>query len=298
MGNSESAMANTEIQSFIFKFNQLWKNGFEAELNFKCNAGQAFVSLQVGLGYGAESDSVNLLKKHVAPSQHRRRIRRENARKRESSTPEHGGISESEVLIKQDSVVEHTGEESDVENKFEHVVDPKEEHTNGNSRSQDTSEVDVIPHVEVVSEDIPNNAKKDLETETEVPSVIVPAAEAKLIEKEAVDDLPEIVVVHATAVFRNCPNVSIAQDDLDSVARFITSKDHLVKNIDSIQYDRISNHGMDNNGTYEHSVQVRIAVRRKNLWEGARSYLWKHLAHDLWERSNGTTITLTRIHVK
>ena len=281
MGNSESAMANTEIQSFIFKFNQLWKNGFEAELNFKCNAGQAFVSLQVGLGYGAESDSVNLLKKHVAPSQHRRRIRRENARKRESSTPEHGGISESEVLIKQDSVVEHTGEESDVENKFEHVVDPKEEHTNGNSRSQsqDTSEVDVIPHVEV-------------------PSVIVPAAEAKLIEKEAVDDLPEIVVVHATAVFRNCPNVSIAQDDLDSVARFITSKDHLVKNIDSIQYDRISNHGMDNNGTYEHSVQVRVAVRRKNLWEGARSYLWKHLAHDLWERSNGTTITLTRIHVK
>ena len=102
----------------------------------------------------------------------------------------------------------------------------------------------------------------------------------------------------ATAVFRNCPNVSIAQDDLDSVARFITSKDHLVKNIDSIQYDRISNHGMDNNGTYEHSVQVRVAVRRKNLWEGARSYLWKHLAHDLWERSNGTTITLTRIHVK
>ena len=92
-------------------------------------------------------------------------------------------------------------------------------------------------------------------------------------------------MVHATAVFRNCPNVSIAQDDLDSVARFITSKDHLVKNIDSIQYDRISNHGMDNNGTYEHSVQVRIAVRRKNLWEGARSYLWKHLAHDLWERS-------------
>ena len=60
-----------------FKFNQLWKNGFEAELNFKCNAGQAFVSLQVGLGYGAESDSVNLLKKHVAPSQHRRRIRRD-----------------------------------------------------------------------------------------------------------------------------------------------------------------------------------------------------------------------------
>ena len=139
---------------------------------------------------------------------------------------------------------------------------------------------------------------KNLETEAEKPLVNVPAAEVKLIEKETVEDMPEIGEVYATAVFPKCPIVSIAQDDLDSVARFITSKDHLMKNIDSIKYGRILNHRRYDNGTFEHSVQVRMAVRRKNLWEGARSYLWKHLANDLWERSNGTSITLTRIHVK
>ena len=76
-----------EVNSFVFKFNQLWNSGFAADLNFKCYAGQAFATLHVGLGYSenvvtASSGTHNLKSpKHVSPSQLRRRVRRENARK-------------------------------------------------------------------------------------------------------------------------------------------------------------------------------------------------------------------------
>ena len=75
-----------EVDLFIFKFNQLWKNGFAADLNFKCYARQAYVQLQVGLGFiendfSCGSQDSKPQQKHVTPSQQRRRVRRENARK-------------------------------------------------------------------------------------------------------------------------------------------------------------------------------------------------------------------------
>ena len=70
-----------EIDSFIFKFNQLWKDGYAADLNFKCYAGQAYATLQVGLGYCDKvlPNGLQDIKpqKHVTPSQLRRRVRRE-----------------------------------------------------------------------------------------------------------------------------------------------------------------------------------------------------------------------------
>ena len=79
------------IDSFIFKLNQLWRIGFAADLNFKCYAGQAFATLQVGLGYAENvvtpSAGPHEFKpsKHVSPSQLRRRVRRENARSAEKA---------------------------------------------------------------------------------------------------------------------------------------------------------------------------------------------------------------------
>ena len=72
---------------FIFKFNQLWKDGFAADMNFKCYAGQEYATLHVGLGchpknvtaHSGSHDSKH--SKHVTPSQQRRRVRCENARK-------------------------------------------------------------------------------------------------------------------------------------------------------------------------------------------------------------------------
>ena len=100
------------------------------------------------------------------------------------------------------------------------------------------------------------------------------------------EQLPEIVVIHAKACFERCPNDILFQDDLDSVTRFVTSKDHLKRNITSVEFDRVTFDGVDEGGTFEHSVQLRIAVLQRNLWQGARAYIWKHLGADIWERSN------------
>ena len=71
-----------EVQSFVTKFNQFWKCGYQAELQFKCNAGQAFINLQVGLVYANSLQAAaEPPKKHVSPSRFRRRIIREDMRK-------------------------------------------------------------------------------------------------------------------------------------------------------------------------------------------------------------------------
>ena len=114
---------------------------------------------------------------------------------------------------------------------------------------------------------------------------------------EIVNSFPDIVDVYALASFKNSPHASLTQDDLNSLGRFITSKDHLQRNIARVHYDTISSNGMISNGTYSY-IQVKILVLRKHLWEGARSCIWKHLGSDIWERGNGTKISLSRIHQK
>ena len=104
--------------------------------------------------------------------------------------------------------------------------------------------------------------------------------------------------MYALAIFEHFPYENLTQDDMDSLGRFITSKDHLQRNIANFQILNVYNNGANAVGTFDHAVQVKIAVLRCNLWEGVRSYLWKHLGSDLWERSNGTTISLSRIHQK
>ena len=110
--------------------------------------------------------------------------------------------------------------------------------------------------------------------------------------------MPEKIDIYATATFSQCPNVQLTQDDLDSLHHFITSEEYLKKNVAIIHYDRVYTLGENHTGSYEHSVQPRIVVKRLNLWEGARSYIWKHLGSDIWERSNGTLIKLSHIHQK
>ena len=86
--------------------------------------------------------------------------------------------------------------------------------------------------------------------------------------------------------------------EMEILKRFVNSKDHLSRNIASIEFESVAYDGTDGCGTFEHSVQVKIAVLRRNLWQGARAYIFKHLGSDVWERGNGTTIAFSRIHEK
>ena len=99
--------SKVEVLSFISKLNLLWRCCFEAELQLKCNAGEAFVNLNVGLGhldvptqncYAADNEP---LKKHASaqPSRLRHRIRRENIRNNTVSTEINVSGSNDEVQL-------------------------------------------------------------------------------------------------------------------------------------------------------------------------------------------------------
>ena len=111
------------------------------------------------------------------------------------------------------------------------------------------------------------------ESGTEQVPIQVPVKEDKIAESVCEDVLPEEVTIQARPGFGNCPYDRLAQNDLDSLSRFICSKDHLRKNISRIQFESVSFGGVNENGTFEHSVQVRMSVLRRNLWQGAGAYI-------------------------
>ena len=70
-----------EMNSFVGKFESLWKSGRDASLMFETHAGQACVTLRLGLGeHPHKQYQEQKLKKKVSPSQQRRRDRRAAAR--------------------------------------------------------------------------------------------------------------------------------------------------------------------------------------------------------------------------
>ena len=102
--------------------------------------------------------------------------------------------------------------------------------------------------------------------------------------------------IEATAIIEHSPNVTLANDELESIYRFIASKDHLIKNIADAQARHLSSREFRHQ-KYKHTVGVKIIVKTANLWEGARSYIWRHLGGDnTWTRGDGTRITLVKIH--
>ena len=112
-----------------------------------------------------------------------------------------------------------------------------------------------------------------------------------------VEKVSDVVGVHATATFEECPDSQLYQDYVESLERFIFSKDHLKRNICKVETSYISSREF-RNSTYTHTMSVRLSVLSGGLWEGPRSYVWRHLGEDVWTRGNNTKIRLVRIHVK
>ena len=60
-------MAGKELESFLGKFNQLWRAGASAKLDLETHAGQAWVGLRVHLGQASPH--------HVHPDQQNKKTR-------------------------------------------------------------------------------------------------------------------------------------------------------------------------------------------------------------------------------
>ena len=91
---------------------------------------------------------------------------------------------------------------------------------------------------------------------------------------------------------------TLLNEELESVYRFIASKDHLVKNIADAQAKHLTTREF-RQSKFKHTLEVKIIVRTANLWEGARNYIWRHLGSgNSWICGNGSKITLVQIHKK
>ena len=153
--------------------------------------------------------------------------------------------------------------------------------------------------VEVVNKEENENSSKSkeiFETNGKKCEVVDEVSTSTMETTEIAIKVPDIVSVYATATFENSPS-HLTQDEVESLGRFITNKEHLKRNIADVQVDHFSSQEV-RAGYFKHTVQIKISVRTAGLWEGAGSYIWKHLGDDSWERGNGTRITLGRIHQK
>ena len=110
--------------------------------------------------------------------------------------------------------------------------------------------------------------------------------------------VPEFTTVFAVATFENCPDGQLSQDYVDSLMRYLRSEPHLEQNVASAELHHLSTRSF-RNSVFVHTIDVKIQVRTARLWEGPATYVRKFLGlSNLWERSNGTIIKLSRIHQK
>ena len=109
-------------------------------------------------------------------------------------------------------------------------------------------------------------------------------------------DFTENVVVHATAIVDNSPYLKFDNEEWVSLLRFIGSKDHMKKNVLDVRKCDLKSCATGNK--FKHLVRLEIIVNKNALWESPRSYIFRHVGQDTWERGNGSSITLTRIHQK
>ena len=107
----------------------------------------------------------------------------------------------------------------------------------------------------------------------------------------------DVVLIYGAATVDNSPFNSFAQEELDSVVRFITDKDHMKKNISHIEWKHISTR-INEDSSFQHIIGVTLTVKTSNLWETPRSYIYRHIGQDSWHRGNGSKITIRRIHQK
>ena len=89
----------------------------------------------------------------------------------------------------------------------------------------------------------------------------------------------------------------MTQSDADFVEGIVFGQNHLKGNISKLEFGQHFSRKFGQTD-FKHSIELRIIVRTHNLWENARSYIWKHLGQFEWSTKDGAKVMLNRIHVK
>ena len=152
-------------------------------------------------------------------------------------------IDDTEAKENSDSVAEEATSESTTVVELEANPTEAEEATLGTAADKDID--DTIVH----------------ETETDSSAAVVDEVCPDEIDNNETSRSDHTSVVHAVATFRNSPNDTIGQDDINSLQNFIYSEEHLQRNIVKIEFEKLS----------RWEVSTKLYVLTNNLWEGPRS---------------------------
>ena len=149
-------MHENELQSFIFKFNELWKAGITAHLDLDTHAGQAWVGLRVQLGKVHQYHPFKQQRPHRSPAYFCRQKRRQAARATEEVTTE--GLKEAEKATTHMQKVGNA-EEATKENATENYssVQSSEDMTADQADgivNNDVSEATVIEEIQATAEQV------------------------------------------------------------------------------------------------------------------------------------------------
>ena len=314
-------MGFCELDSFVKKFVSLWRSGCEANLQVQSRAGNAYVNLQLGLGQADvhvhPSAAGDGGRRGGGPARQRRRTRREAERQSRSdaeqvfienrndfktmSTEEVNDIVSKEsieVNIAENALEIDENDQRKVLEKevSERVVEEETETIVDNSALENCEikyDVEKVPEKEVSEKVVEEDTENIVDSAEEVTDTAAVAIASKGSWENAV---PPVVKIYATAVIDNSPNEAITNDDINSVSKILTNRDHLAQNIVNIEYTYVSTREFREK--FKHSVGLVISVQTCNLWEGARSYIYKHTGRDTWTLRNGSVVDIVRIHQK
>ena len=301
---------------FYWKFNQFLSCGLNANLDLRGHAGNAWVSLSVDLGKPSFQTAFNqnFGSKRFSPSRIRRRERRAAFHQHTDSNSAAETAAAATVQASP-SNIENEDQESD------DVIPCNENNTEAVEAEVEIVQVEVQDiQLEIDQrEGIIDNADKNEVQEEAVELVedlhqgsslqTVKASDSnetgtvgELVDNadnthRATEPMPEVVVIHGTAVIEDSPFNTLVQEELESLVRFVTSKEHLRINIENIEYIHMSTREFRNN-KFKHIVELKLSVRTSSLWESPRSYIWRHIGRDTWTRGNGASINVTKIHQK
>ena len=319
-------MHAAELDSFIFKFKHLWRAGCDAHLDINTHAGQAWVGLHVRLGHAQRPHHQNLYtnvnKARNGFSRQRRRERRAAQRKQAEEATTNESTEVTEEVIDTNNTEKVAAEEVDTVSSRESEkaeTDLIETHTAGKAAESEKEKTDLIgAEKDVETTGIDKNVQispDEGEVEVSKTAIIDKKVIEEQIEKRADDILnevcdtvtvtaaahsvnivPTVVTINATAIIDNSPNEVLTNEDISSIVKILRNKEHLASNIVNIEYSYLSTREFRQK--FKHTVGLAIFVKTCNLWEGARSYIFRHIGRDTWTLRNGSEVNILRIHQK
>ena len=310
----------------LSKFKHLWRAGCDAHLDINTHAGQAWVGLHVRLGHAQKHHHQNLYtnvnKARNGFSRQRRRERRAAQRKQAEEATTNESTEVTEEVIDTNNTEKVAAEEVDTVSSRESEkaeTDLIETDTAGKAAESEKEKTDLIgAEKDVETTGIDKNVQispDEGEVEVSKTAIIDKKVIEEQIEKRADDILnevcdtvtvtaaahsvnivPTVVTINATAIIDNSPNEVLTNEDISSIVKILRNKEHLASNIVNIEYSYLSTREFRQK--FKHTVGLAIFVKTCNLWEGARSYIFRHIGRDTWTLRNGSEVNILRIHQK